>query len=179
MRVWDITKKTEIKTTSFTSQCWALDISRNDTSYGTGHKTGEIKLWSLSETREHSSLKNIHRQQITCLKYTPDMDKIVTASIDNKIKVTDLKTNKILHEIESPDLFINSAICKFAISPNSQYCVMGGHTGIIFVFNIKTGEFVEAFDEEHNIGVLGVDWARGSASTVATMDKSGLLYMWR
>jgi len=47
------------------------------------------------------------------------MGKIVTASVDNKIKVTDLKTNKILHEIENPDLFINSAICKFAISPNS------------------------------------------------------------
>ena len=117
--MWDISKKTELKTNTFTSSCWALDLSRNDTSYGTGHKSGELKLWSLSESSAHSSLKNIHRQQITCLKYTPDMGKIVTASVDNKIKVTDLKTNKILHEIEHQDLFINSAICKFAISPNS------------------------------------------------------------
>ena len=103
----------------------------------------------------------------------------MTASTDNKLKVIDLKTNSVLHELESPDLIINAAICKFAISPNGKYVVIGGHSGTIFIFNLLTGEFEEAFDEEHNIQVLGVDWAPSSASSIATMDKSGLLYMWR
>ena len=47
MRIWDISRKTELKTSGFTSSCWALDIAKNDTRFATGHKTGEIKIWSL------------------------------------------------------------------------------------------------------------------------------------
>ena len=50
---------------------------------------------------------------------------------------------------------------------------------MIFIFNLETGNLVEAFDEEHNVGVMGIDWAPGSASSIATLDKSGLLYMWK
>ena len=76
-------------------------------------------------------------------------------------------------------MIVSAAISKFSISPNGKYCVVGGHQGMIFIFNMETGQVEEAFDEEHNISVLGCDWAPGSVSTVATMDKSGLLYLWK
>lgn len=57
--------------------------------------------------------------------------------------------------------------------------MIGGHAGTIFIFNLVTGELEEAFDEEHNVSVLGVDWAPGTVSTIASMDKSGLLYLWK
>ena len=115
---------------------------------------------------------------MTCLRFTPDAQKIVTASADNTLRVVELRTNKVLHEIEFNDLIIPSAISKFTISPNGKYLVIGGHSGTLFVFNMETGDIEEAYDEEHNVHILGVDWAPGSVSTVASMDKSGLLYMW-
>ena len=52
MRVWDLRTRSEFKVKTFTSSCWALDVTRNDTNFATGHKTGEIKIWSLSEVKE-------------------------------------------------------------------------------------------------------------------------------
>ena len=84
-----------------------------------------------------------------------------------------------MHTLEHSDLIIPTAISKFAISPNSKYCVVGGHSGTIFIFNLETGQLEEAFDEEHNVQILGVDWNPGTVSNVASMDKSGLLFMWQ
>ena len=116
---------------------------------------------------------------MTCVKFTPDGTKIVTASADNTLKVIDMRSSNILHTLEHNDLIVPTAISKFSISPNGKFVVMGGHQGMIFIFNLVTGELEEAYDEEHNVSVLGVDWAPGSTSTVATMDKSGLLYLWK
>ena len=52
MRVWDINTQRQLKSSTFTSTCWALDINKNDTNYATGHESGEVKIWSLSEMRE-------------------------------------------------------------------------------------------------------------------------------
>ena len=48
---------------------------------------------------------------------------------------------------------------------------------MLYCFNINTGEMEWANEDEHNVAVLGVDWA--SKSTVATIDRSGLLYVWK
>ena len=81
--------------------------------------------------------------------------------------------------MDHPDLLITAGIMKFSISPNGKYCVIGGHSGTIFIFNLEDGQLEEAYDESHNVGVLGIDWAPGSASTVATLDKSGILCLWK
>ena len=73
---------------------------------------------------------------------------------------------------------IPSTVSKFAISPNGKYCVIGSSTGTIFVFNIDEGYLEEAYDEQHNVAVLGVDWAPGTQSSVATIDKTGCLFLW-
>ena len=129
--------------------------------------------------REVQSVKNAFRQQVTSVKFTPDSTKLVAAGVGNKLKVIELRTGNILHDLEHSDLIINASPNKFAVSPNGRYCVVGGHSGTIFVFNLDTGDLEEAFDEEHNVAVLGMDWAQTSTSTVASLDKSGLLYLWK
>ena len=151
---------------------------KNDSRFATGHKTGEIKIWSLSDQREVQNIKNAFRQQITCLKFTPCFNKIVATGVGSKAKVIELRTGNTLFDLEHPDLIINQNCSQFSVSPNGKYCVIGGHQGTVFVFNLHTGQLEEAFDEEHNVAVLGIDWAPGTASTIATLDKSGLLYLW-
>ena len=124
------------------------------------------------------SFKGIHRMQITCVKFTPDGTKLVSAACDNHIKVIDVKTGNILQDIEHGDLLISPSISKFALSPDGKFIVIGGHSGSIFIFNLENGELEELYDDEHGTGVFGLDWAPGTQSTVATMDRSGLLYLW-
>ena len=37
---------------------------------------------------------------------------------------------------------------------------------------------LEEIYEDHTIVVYGIDWAPSSESSLATIDKSGLLYLW-
>ena len=116
---------------------------------------------------------------MTCVKFTPDGTKLVTASTDNSVKVIDLRSSNTLFTLDHDDLQVPSTISKFAISPNGKYCVIGGSSGGVFIFNIAEGYFEELYDDIHNVGVYQIDWSPGTASTIATIDKSGLLYLWK
>lgn len=137
MRIWDVVTNKQLKSSLFTSTTWALDINSNDTSFATGHKSGEVKLWSLSEQKEIQSIKNLHRSNMTSLKFTPDCSKLVTCSTDNCLKVIDLRSTNTLFTLEHQDLSIASSTNKFAISPNGKYCVVGGKSGAVFIFNLE------------------------------------------
>lgn len=80
--------------------------------------------------------------------------------------------------MEHSQLSIPLGNCKFAVSPDGKFVAVGSTNGLLFVFNLKSGEFVEAYDEQHSEPIMCVDWAPGSASTIATIDKLGLLYIW-
>ena len=71
LRIWDLKTKRQLKSPSISSVAIALDVNRMDTSFATGHKCGDVKLWSLLELKEVKK-QNVHASQITCLKYTPD-----------------------------------------------------------------------------------------------------------
>ena len=148
MRIWDIATQRQLKASSAASSSWALDIVRNDSVFATGHKSGEIKLWSLQEMKEMQSIKNLHRQQVTCVKFSADGTKLVTASCDNTLKVIDLRTSQTLQTLEHSDLMISAAgVSKFGLSPNGKYCVVGGNSGTLFIFNLEEGYLEEAYDE--------------------------------
>lgn len=128
--------------------------------------------------KEIQSIKNLHRQQISCIKFTPDGSKLVTASSDHSLKVIDVRTSEVLQTLEDSEMMLKASVFRFCISPNSKYCVVGGSSGTIFIYNLVTGQLEDAYDEEHNVGVLGCDWAAGTESTVCTLDMSGLLFLW-
>ena len=65
---------------------------------------------------------------------------MVTAATDNTLKVVDVRKNtQTLCTLEDGDLIIAAAISKFTISPNGKFCIIGGHQGMIFIFNLETG----------------------------------------
>jgi len=137
MRVWDLRAKHEFRTKTFTSSCMALDVTRNDTCVATGHKTGEIKLWSLSEVKEVQNIRNAFDVQITCLKFTPDCNKIVaSAAASNELKVICAKQGIVLFEFGHEELLIPNALAKFGISPDGKLVVISNNNGALFFFNL-------------------------------------------
>ena len=59
LRIWDIKTKNP-RNLTITSVCVALDLSPMDTTFATGHKNGDLKLWSLSDGREIKKASNLH-----------------------------------------------------------------------------------------------------------------------
>ena len=68
------------------------------------------------------------------------------------------------YALEHPDLSIPSGCCKFGISPDGKYVAIGSTNGMLFVFDIRLGEFVEGYSEQHRDTIVGVAWGSGSAS---------------
>jgi WD40 repeat protein len=69
---------------------------------------------------------------------------------------------------------------KLAISPDSQFVVVGSQNGSVIVLDIKSGnsmEIAEIYDDEHAYAVVGVEWVPGKSS-FASIDKSGGLLLW-
>jgi len=102
----------------------------------------------------------------------------VTASRTNDIIVVKERTLEIVHNLEHPDLSIVAGCSKFAVSPDGKYLAIGSTTGALFVFNLFTGEFIKAYADQHQEAIVGVAWASGQPSTLATIDKLGRLYIW-
>ena len=80
--------------------------------------------------------------------------------------------------MEHSSLSLPLGNCKFGVSPDGKYVAIGSTSGLLFVFNLNSGDFVEAYDEQHTEAIMGVDWAPGSASTLGSIDKLGLLFIW-
>ena len=80
----------QVKYHSFFTEPKAISISPSDTIFATGHKNGEVKVRSLSDFKETNVLKN-HSDQLTCLAFTRDGTKLVTAGKDHQINVIDLR----------------------------------------------------------------------------------------
>ena len=69
LKIWDLRTKTPKKSPSITSVAIALDINKIDTHFATGHKNGDVKLWSLSDGKEVTKAGNLHSSPITSLRY--------------------------------------------------------------------------------------------------------------
>ena len=62
------------------------------THFATGHKNGDVKLWSLTEAKEVNKAAHLHSSQVTCLKFVPNGFNIVTASRTNGVLVIEEKS---------------------------------------------------------------------------------------
>ena len=52
LRIWDMRTKSQKKKPSISSIAIAVDINKVETHFATGHKNGQIKLWSISDFKE-------------------------------------------------------------------------------------------------------------------------------
>ena len=92
---------------------------------------------------------HLHSSQVTCVKFVPNGFNIVTASRTNGVLVIEEKTMQTIHYLDHSELSIPQGNCKFAVSPDGKFVAIGGTNGVLFVFNIQTGDFVDAFGEKH------------------------------
>ena len=83
-------------------------------------------------------IDKVHSEKVAWLELINNGNKIVTLGSDHLIKVTDLRTLKVISTIEHKDLLIHRDFCRFSISPNERFILIGGQNGQIFIFNLKS-----------------------------------------
>ena len=79
------------------------------------------------------------------MNFNQDMSQLITTSTCGTIKVTDMRTQKVLTEIEHPDLNIPTVCSSVGLSRNGQYLAVGGKNGSLFIFDLVEGKINEIF----------------------------------
>ena len=52
-----------------------------------------------------------------------------------------------LYTLDHAEMSVPHGNCKFAISPDGKYVASGCTNGMLFLFDLTTGEFVEAYGD--------------------------------
>lgn len=147
-----------------------MDVSGSESIFVTGHKTGDIRLWSTNQMKVMHTIEKVHQEKVECCVFSRDEKKIYSVSRDHTIKVTDMQTLKQITAMEHQDLIIPSGGCKFGLSANGKFLAVGGQNGQVFVFNLETHKIEEIYAGEHSAPVLGCQWDPNWGSRLATID---------
>jgi WD40 repeat protein/serine/threonine protein kinase len=104
----------------------------------TGAFREDLKLWD-AETGILLRTVNAHRgQPVSSLAFSPDGERLASASYDRTVKLSNSKTGEILHSF---DLHTGNVEC-VAFSPNGQRLASGGEDKTVRVWDATTGREV-------------------------------------
>ncbi len=94
-----------------TSAIHSIDPSGSDSVFITGHKTGDIRVWSTTQMKMMYTMEKVHSDKIECCKFTNNGKNIISIGRDHLIKISDFSTYKTIATIEHPDFMTPSAGC--------------------------------------------------------------------
>ncbi|KVH89179.1 WD40 repeat-containing protein [Cynara cardunculus var. scolymus] len=137
--------------------------------------TADVKVWEIVYSKD-SSVKEVtkvmqlkgHKSAVTWLCFTPDSERIITASKDGSIRVwninvryhldEDPKTLKVLpiplHDSKGTTLQYD----RLSISPDGKI-LAATHGSILQWLSAETGEVLETADKAHDGDITDIAWA--------------------
>ena len=149
----------------------------------------DIRIWSTKQGKVLQILAGAHHSTVTCARFTPDEQYLISTSRDNSVKVWDLRTWKQIGSSFEETRYTCPASAgvknksDFCVSPNGQFVVVGSQNGAVLVLDISTGEIKveEIYQGEHSSPVVGCAWmpTNKQQSAFATIDTTGGLYIWQ
>ncbi len=81
-------------------------MSGSDSVLLSGHKNGDIKIWSSTQMKMMHTIEGIHADKVECCRFSHNGKQIISVGRDHLIKVTDFQTYKEIATIEHPELLI-------------------------------------------------------------------------
>ena len=124
--------------------------------YGTlmvvGFDDGSLKQIMLSKWREGPVAKNLHKTQVSDVKFSKDASKIISASSDDSIILIESKTMKILEKIHILD---DSFQTRILLDEASRQLLIGGQFSKLYAYDMDEKEFQE--NDDTAVGTLDMD----------------------
>ncbi|KAI7742059.1 hypothetical protein M8C21_030065 [Ambrosia artemisiifolia] len=137
--------------------------------------TADVKVWEIVYSKD-SSVKEVtkvmqlkgHKSAVTWLSFTPDSERIITASKDGSIRVwninvryhldEDPKTLKVfpipLHDSNGTTLHYD----RLSVSPDGKILAVT-HGSLLQWLSVETGEVLETADKAHDGDITDIAWA--------------------
>lgn len=126
----------------------------SDRLFISGHNDGVLRIWDLSNSTPIKELKDIHTDAITSVALMPDGNRILTNSMDNTLKIIDIRTNKIINSFEDIFNYTNFANNnKAVVAPSGSHALVPTSSGTIAAFDLESGYVVNTFKNDSLTGL--------------------------
>ena len=132
-----------------------------------------VWLWSLSQPQRRLSLLTGHTDAVNSLAFSPDGDRLASASTDGTIRLWRWDEAE-----PAADVLIGhtDAVNVVVFSPDGQWLASGGSEGQALLWNAQTSSKPTPL-VGHSLGVYAVAFAR-DGQWLATADDAGLIWLW-
>lgn len=160
------------------SSIFDLDISLSDSTVASAHRDGSVKFWSIRDHSLQREMKNLHDDTVTCVRYLPDTNQVITNSRDNTLKIIDTRMFEVVRTIENENYTNSTDTNHIGVSPTGRYVAVGSRNGSLLVIETYSGDVEEIFKKEHTTAIVSCAWAKRGGGRVATIDNIGNLFLW-
>lgn len=184
MRVWDISRHIYTQTTTFrhssTTNC--VDVSYETQSIASGHLDGGLRCWDVRSGDRVIDMPSIHDGGVTSVQWKLGSGhEILTNGRDSTLKIIDARTKAVVKTYRDAAFRTMTNHASSSFSPDGAHvAAASGGNGDVFVWNVASGN-IEKRLNAHSCGAVGLAWGRGGTNgqQVATIDKSGVLILWK
>jgi len=135
----------------------------------TSNRHGEVELW-----QENALFKKLsgHRQRIHRLAWSPNGDRLASASEDGTVRVWNHATGETTHVLKGH----HNTVFDVAWRPGGQRLATAGADGTVKIWDSTTGnELLTVWG--HQSAVMGVTWSPDGYQ-LATADLAGNVFIW-
>jgi WD40 repeat protein len=144
----------------------ALAFSPDGQVLAAGDSKGQIHLLRLEDEQKIATFSK-HGWWTVSIAFSHDGKKLVSSSIDTTIKIWDVNTGQLLH-----NLGLTNWIWTVAFSPDSRIIASGSNDNFIRIWDANTGECIKTF-EGHTGWVLSVAFSpNGQIIASGSYDKT-------
>ncbi len=128
---------------------------------GEPSRSGEVKMWEVGKGMLGRSLPSLHSDTVFSVRFSPDGNKLATASADKFLKVTNVADGKLLRSYEGHTHHVLAVDWK----SDGKELVTGGADNVLKVWDFASGEQLRTLQA---VGkqVTSVRWIAGKPEVV-------------
>ncbi|ETP55414.1 hypothetical protein F442_00047 [Phytophthora nicotianae P10297] len=182
LRVWDVMRGVRLQTVSCVSSCNDIAAPSGTDSgfvqFASAHQDGAVRFWDTRTRRCVQELRGLHTEQTTSVSFGGS--ELLTNSRDHTLKVIDPRTYGTLRELHHKDYQCGFDWGQASLSPDGRYALAGGASGVLFIWNARTGKLEKQLKPGptgHHGAVACCVW-RPDGQGVASCDKNGVVVLW-
>jgi WD40 repeat protein len=127
----------------------------------------EAQLWDATT---FESIRTIDTGLIVYVDFSPDGQRVVTAGTDRIVRVWNIDTGELVHELPTP-----AAVATVAYSPDGRWIVAGGSDGATRVWDAETGQILAVL-RMHADSVASVDVGVDGRILSGSDDRTAKIY---
>lgn len=176
IKLWDLTKGFCTSTISTPSIIYSLAVNSSDTSFITGHKDGEVRMYSTKSQRAinlHTSINS----SISACDVSACGNYLAISTRSNLICVKDLRMFEDMLTLKDSHFLCPAATTCISISPCSKFISAGSFTGEILTWNLVSGTVESVISHGNTKPVPTVHW-NPNDSQLCSIDTSGFIGIW-